>query len=164
MIKNVVLVFFVGLLLTPSIHKVRDLYKASSSSKEKAIAFYNTLKNVKTTDGYVLNSYKAASIALKAKYEKGIKNKKALFKEGVLSLEKNIAKHPNNIELRLIRLSIQENTPKLLKYKKNIFEDKSFINKHLKKVTDKKLRNYIKTFVLQSKSFTKEEKNVISKL
>lgn len=164
MIKNLIFVLFIGLFSSPPIGKVRNLYKDCTASKENAIAFYNTLKDVKKTDGILLNSYKNAAIALKAKYEKGAKNKKKLFKEGVLSLEKNISKQPNNIELRLIRLSIQENIPKLLKYNKNILEDKHFINNNLHQVKNKKLRNYIKTFVLQSKSFTKEEKAVILKL
>lgn len=164
MTQKLLFIFFVSILASISLSEVRTLYKDCTSSKENALEFYNKLKSVDSPKNATLASYKAAAITLKAKYEKGIKNKKHFFKKGVTLLEKNIAKEPNNIEIRFIRLSIQENVPKLLKYKKNILEDKTFIFQNLKQVKDKKLRNYIKSFVLQSKSFTKEEKSVISKL
>lgn len=165
MIKQIFLIFWIGFFASVSISEVRELYKNCSISKEKALHFYQKLANVEKNDkNIVLSSYKAAAITLKSKYEKGLKRKKQLFKEGALLLEENIKKEPNNIELRLIRLSIQENVPKILRYKKNITEDKHFIYKNLHQVKNKKLRNYIKTFVLQSKSFTKEEKNVLSQL
>lgn len=150
--------FFVGLFINPNLEEVRNLYKKSPNSKTIALQLYKKLEDVKQSKNGILLAYKGASITLKAKYTKGIKNKKKLFKQGVVILEKQIAKQPNHIELRLIRLSIQENIPKILKYKKNILQDKKFIQNNFKKVKNKKLKSYIKEFVLQSKSFSEEEK------
>ena len=70
--------------------------------------------------------------------------------------------NPNNVEARLIRLSIQENTPKLLKYKANIDADK----KQILLLFDKQssdLKEYIKNYVKQSKIFTEAEKQQLNK-
>lgn len=166
MIKHLFLcIFFIGLISSnPKLNTIRVLYKQSSTSKIVALQLYEELKNVKKNSKATLVGYKGASIALKAKYTKGRKKKRKIFKQGILILENEITKNPKNIELRLIRLSIQENVPKVLKYKKNISEDKKFIQSNFKKVKSKKLRNYIKEFVLRSKSFSKEEKTLLSKL
>lgn len=146
-----------------SIDSVRDLYKEASKSKANTEEFYAQLKSVKNSDNAVLVGYKAAAIALKARFEKPIKSKKQLFLEAKTLLEKQIERKPNEIELRLIRLSIQENTPKILKYKGNMNEDKNFILKNISAVKNKKQLDYFKAFVAQSKSFTSQEKNTISK-
>lgn len=161
------LIFYISLLLIatePSLSEVRDLYIKASDSEEVAKKFYLKLESITKNDGAVLVGYKAASLTVMAKHEKKIKDKKVYFKEGALLLEYIIKKRSNNIELRLIRLSIQENAPKLLKYKMNMEEDKLFIFNQLKNVKNKGLKNHIKGYVSQSNAFTTEEKTVISKL
>lgn len=160
MIKYLLFSLFLGGLLISSskINDIRNLYKNAYKSKETVFNFYDELKDIEETDQTILVAYKAAAIALKAKYAKGVKNKKALFKQGVMLLENKITENPENIELRLIRLSIQENTPKVLKYKGNITEDKSFIKNNFEIIENKNLKNYIKEFILHSKSFSEEEK------
>ncbi len=156
--------FFLAIAFIPSLSEVRELYTKSSNSKEFAKAFYQKLENIKKTDDATLVGYKAASLTVKAKHEDKIKDKKTYFKEGALLLEYIIEKNPNNIELRLIRLSIQENSPKLLKYHTNIDGDKTFIYSQLPYLKNKDLKNHIKGYVSLSNAFTTEEKTVISKL
>jgi len=74
----------------------------------------------------VLLAYKGAAIAMKAKFAKQIKEKKNLFVEGVKLIENSVKSEPNNLEIRLIRLSIQENSPKILNYKKILMKIKSY--------------------------------------
>ncbi|RPD98599.1 hypothetical protein EGM88_05245 [Aureibaculum marinum] len=155
---------FQAIAINPSIVEVRDLYVKASASQEAATKFYQKLKNVTKTDEATLVGYKAAATTMQAKYADKIKNKKALFKEGVVLLEDIIIKYPSNIELRLIRLSIQEHAPKILKYKMNIKEDKMFITSQLSYLKNKALKNHIKGYVSQSNAFTAQEKTVISKL
>ncbi len=162
MLKSFIISFLL-IALTISIQNVRDLYKNASKSKTATELFYNKLKQVKETDKPLIVGYKSASIALKARFEKGIKNKKRTFKQGANLLEKQIKRAPKNIELRFIRLSIQENSPKILGYNKNIKEDKIFIINNLKFVKSKRDLDYFKGFINQSKSFTKQEKVQLTK-
>ncbi|MNG13638.1 hypothetical protein D3C84_973270 [compost metagenome] len=105
-------------------------------------------------------AYKAASILLDSKLEKKLKDKIDRFKEGAKLLESTIKSEPNNIEIRLIRLSIQENVPGITGYKKNIKEDKKHITEHYAE-QNAALKDYLKDFILQSKSFSEKEKQFV---
>lgn len=150
------------LALNPSLVEVRALYVKASESSENVAKLSRKLENININANPVLVGYKAASLTLQAKHLKGAKNKKAKFKEGAGLLEEILTKFPNRIELRLIRLSIQENTPKLLKYKGNITEDKAFILNNYSGTKSKHLKNHILGYVLQSDAFTPQEKEVFS--
>ena len=83
--------------------------------------------------------------------------KKSNFKEGVKWIESAVKSKPDNIEIRMIRLGVQENTPKIAKYNTNIQEDKNFIIEHYNDESGS-LAAYIKNFILTSKSFSDAEK------
>lgn len=155
---------FAKLEKNPSLKTIRDLYIKASESESANKKLFKKLKTVNGDSNPTLAGYKAASMTLKAKFADKIKDKKEYFKEGAVLLESLIADYPNNIELRLIRLSIQENVPKLLNYHKNIKEDAQFIAKQLQHVRDRDQKEHIKAYVLQSDAFSSEEKAVISKL
>jgi hypothetical protein len=142
------------------LNTIRNGYKEAAQDETKITWFNKQLSSVTKKDKPVLLGYKGAGIALKARYAKKIKDKKQFFIEGVTLLEYALEKDPNNIELRLIRLGIQENTPKLLKYKAKIEEDKRFILSHYKAIKSSGLKKHTKAYVLQSKRFSIEEKKV----
>ena len=60
--------------------------------------------------------------------------------------------------MRCIRLSIQENAPKLLKYRANKTEDKQFIKDGYDAIKSSPIKTYVRGFIMQSKSFSDEEK------
>lgn len=69
------------------------------------------------------------------------------FKAGKALLETSIQAQPNNAELRFLRIIIQENAPKMLKYNNEISEDAAFIKKnynHLPKEVKTAVSNYSK--------------------
>lgn len=138
---------------------VREQYSEATKSQKNAEDFYNLVANA-SKDNKVMQAYKGAAIALKAKFAKDRKAKKALFIEGVKLLESAIKSEPNNVEIRLIRLSIQENTPKILNYKGNINEDKKLILANFGK-QNQALKEHIQSFVKQSTVFTDIEKKSI---
>ncbi|ERJ58483.1 hypothetical protein [Sphingobacterium paucimobilis] len=105
---------------------VRSNFEKSDTSKEAAATLYNQLKNYNKTDP-VLLAYKGAAYAMQARYASDRKDKKELFVAGAKDIESAVAAAPNNVEIRLVRLIIQENTPKILKYKGNINTDKQMI-------------------------------------
>ena len=142
---------------------IRNAYKEASHNKNKVTEFNDLLLSVTKDDDAVLVAYKGAAIALKARYSKVIKDKKAFFIEGVTYLESAIEKSPDLIEPRFVRIGIQENTPKFLKYKDNIEEDKLLIISQFSSIKSSTLKKHIRDYILQSKLFTDEEKSVISK-
>ena len=152
----VFLFFFSG---SQDISTARENYIQASKSKEKADEFSDAMANY-IGDNKTMLAYKGASIALKAKFACDRKTKKVLFTKGIQILEKALKADPNNAEIRLIRLSIQENTPKILNYKGNIQEDKQLILTTFDK-QNKSLKEHLLTFINQSKSFTAQEKELL---
>lgn len=142
-------------VLSPNLDLIRKNYVQASKSKQHAETFYNLVNKERETS--VIKAYKGAAIALKAKFTSDKKQRKNWFVKGVTKLENAIKEDANNTEIRLIRLSIQENTPKILKYKSNITEDKSFIINNFDK-QNKSLKEYIRLYVKQSKVFNETEK------
>ncbi len=148
-------------LTTQELLDVRKLYYNASKTKESAEQFYDLLSKYSKNNNVIL-AYKGASITLKSKFASGLKVKKQLFIEGVTMLENAVNNAPENTEIRLIRLSIQENTPKLLKYKENIEEDKKMILDSYDKVPQD-VKEYIRAYVKQSKVFSEKEKQFLLK-
>ena len=147
---------------TLELKTVREAYKKAAQNQELVDAFFKTMQSVSKTDSAALVAYKGAAIALKARNAKTLKDKKDGFIEGVSFIEYAIETEPNTIEPRFIRLGIQENTPKILKYKDAIEVDKQFILKQYQYITSSNLKNHIKDFILQSTVFTDEEKQTIT--
>ncbi len=158
---KIFLVFFcVVLFQSAELSEVRKKYPAAAESKEASAAFLEMLKNVDAEDSKTLLAYKGAAGTLQAKYAKTIGDKKKYFLEGASLVEQAVTAEPSNIEIRLIRLSIQENTPKILNYRKNIAEDKTFIVQNLS-VQNRALHNYVLQYALKSKAFSEAEKALL---
>ncbi len=97
-----------------------------------------------------------SSPALKTAYLGALNMKKAgllkepseklkLFKKGHQQLEDCIQKDSANLELRFLRLMIQENSPKILNYHANQSQDAAYLRKNYRKldeVTKKALFSY----------------------
>jgi hypothetical protein len=147
---------FVSFFNLPTISEIRKAYPSAANSEKSAITFSSKFTIIAEEDK-VLLAYKGASVTIVAKFKKKVSEKISTFKEGAKLIELAVAAEPNDIEIRLIRLSIQENTPGIVKYKKNIPDDKAFILKYYKDQS-LALKEYIKSFVSQSKSFSEQEK------
>ena len=140
---------------------VRNNYKEAVISKSKAFILNDNLKDVTKNDDQRFVAYKGAVIALTAKYQKGAKLKGDTFKNGVNLIEYAVAQNSSNIEIRFVRLSIQQNSPKFLKYNNNIEVDKKFLLKNFNQIKSAELKEYLKGYILESENFTEDEKNVI---
>ncbi len=152
---------FISFSNTPEITEIRKLYATVVISESNAKEFASKLANIEKDDNKTLVAYKGASIVILSRYKKEIKEKSKKFKEGAKMVEFAVASEPNNIEIRLIRLSIQEKAPKIVNYNKNKKEDKDFLLEHYKEQSGN-LKAYIKNFMLQSKSFSTAEKQTIN--
>lgn len=131
------------------------------NTESNAKEFASKLADITKENNKTLFAYKGASIVVMSKYKKEISDRSKNFKEGAKMVEFAVASEPDNIEIRLIRLSIQEKAPKILKYNGNIKEDKNFLLEHYKE-SSSTLKPYIKSFILQSKSFSTAEKQTIN--
>lgn len=151
------LILWISVLGAPDIATIRKMYPTVGKSETSAKEFTDKLASIANTDENILVAYKAASILLDSKYEKNLSSKMSRFKEGAKLLESTVANEPNSVEIRMIRLSIQENVPGITGYKKNIKEDKAFVLAHVNE-QNATLKEYLKAFMLQSKSFSDKEK------
>lgn len=134
---------------------LRNSYTQANLSNTNTQNFINTADKQSGSDA-ITTGYKAAAKIMEAKIAK--KGRQALVKEGATSLENIIQKNQNNIELRLIRMSIQENLPKIVGYRSSLKADKTFIlNNYNKQNTS--MKSYIKNFISQSKTMTPAEKS-----
>jgi len=158
--KTIFLSFFLFLFNSPSITEIRKLYATANNSGINAKELAAKLNEVRKEDKNTLDAYKGASLAILSKLEKKGSDKTKKFKEGSSLIEFAVANEPNAIEIRMIRLSIQENVPKIVNYRGNKKEDKKFLLDHYKEQTGA-LKTYIADFIAQSKSFTTAEKKSI---
>ena len=143
---------------TPDLDQIRKEFKLATNNRESALALRKEPESVSQQDNMVLVAYKGAVMALSAKYTRENMERKNLFKDGVSLLEYAVSQKPENIEIRCLRFSIQENSPKFLKYKSNIQEDKAFILNQYENTNSKAVKDFVKSFVLQSTEFNTEEK------
>ncbi|MFC7347452.1 hypothetical protein ACFQO9_12055 [Chryseobacterium zhengzhouense] len=143
------------LFFQSGLESLRESYAKANSSNANTEAFINTAEKASGSDA-IVQGYKAAAKIMEAKITKN--NRKALVKSGATSLEAIIKSNPNNAELRVIRMSVQENIPKIVGYNKNLKEDKTFILNNYSK-QNSALKTYIRKFAMQSKTMTAAEKN-----
>ena len=124
-------------------------YKALSSGDEAVIdKELAVLEKAKATSR--VNAYKGALTMKKAGFEKGVKSKVKIFKEGGALLEEEIKSNPANAEYRFLRLTVQENAPKILKYNKQLDEDKQVIISGFSKL-DGDLKTVVTNYAKDSK-------------
>ena len=136
------------------IEALRNSYAKANDSAANTENFIGIAEKQSGSDAVTLG-YKAAAKIMEAKVSKG--NRKTLVKTGATSLEAIIKSNPNNAELRLIRLSVQENIPKIVGYRGSLKDDKAFLLNNYSKQSAA-LKNYIKRFALQSKTITEAER------
>lgn len=138
------------------ISQIRENYFKASETKEKAEGFYGLVLDYHGEDELLL-AYKGAGLTLKAKYSSNLFSKKKYFTDGVELIESSVKYSPENPEIRIIRLSIQEHTPKILNYNNKIEEDKKVILDFFDSQSPV-IKNHIRTYVRHSEAFHAEEK------
>jgi len=146
--------------LAQNVQELRDEYPKASLNSEVADMLSLSVANVSENDAPTLTAYKGALLTIKAKFAKSIKDKKSNFKQGVTLLEASIKRAPENIEIRCLRMGVQENSPKFLKYKSSIEGDKKFLIDNYSTLKNKEIKDFIKGYVKISKLFTDAEKQL----
>lgn len=133
-----VLFILTGTFTFAQTSEIRTAYRAATETEAKAKSFYQLVEKTTATDKAEMLAYKGAGITLLARYEP-LTKRSAKVKSGIKWIDDAIKKAPNNVEVRLIRLSVQENLPKMFKYNTHIEADRKFIKDALPKLEDKDL-------------------------
>jgi hypothetical protein len=131
--------------LAQDVAKLRKEFIAATSNQEASQVFLTS--TAKLGEKPLLQAYKGAALIIHAKYVKGIESKKKYAKDGITTLESAVQKDPQNVEIRTLRLSIQEQSPKILKYKSNIEEDRSFVKKALADLPEGALKTFVEGYI-----------------
>ncbi|MNV22816.1 hypothetical protein D3C71_1138080 [compost metagenome] len=139
------MVCFLGLNASAQLDR-KSIYNAlAGDSKESVQKQLDALENVKESSE--LKAFKGALQMKAAQFQKTAKAKMDLFNAGKKTLESEIKSNDGNVEYRFLRLLIQENAPKQLKYNGNINEDVTAIvtgYSKLKEATKTALETYAK--------------------
>jgi hypothetical protein len=126
----------------------KSYYEALSGGEEMPID--NMLEKLeKEKASAKVNAYKGALIMKKAGFVKGVGGKVKTFKKGAHLLEDEIKNNPENTEFRFLRLAVQEHAPKILKYNKELDDDRQAIIQGYSKL-DSDLKEVIAGYVKDS--------------
>lgn len=137
---------------TSDFDQIREAYKKAPESKENSERFYELTKQSDHSNPVLLGYYGCA-IALKASFANKVWDKLLFFRTGRKLIDKSVASDPDNIELRMIRLSVQHEVPKILGYYGEIEKDKEFILSHINAFSSPELKELIKEFIANSEVF-----------
>ena len=161
MFKKIVFVgffFIVALGNSQDLEHIRSQYPLAEGSEEITLDLEDQLSKLTSESKSILLAYQGAIKTIKAKFTKKASEKKAFFKAGVSAIENAVKANPENVEIRYIRLTVQENSPKFLGYHKEIEDDKEFILKNYSTITSPSIKNVIKDFVLNLENSDRAEK------
>jgi hypothetical protein len=139
--------------------ELRNSFHACSTS-EKTESFYKLLSNANDSNN-VINGYRGAVIALRAKYGYNPMKKYNYCKDGLKLISDAIVKAPDDLELRYLRLLIESNIPAFLGMNHNVKEDKKIILNRINNENDLHLRQMISSFLLKSDICTDKEKKML---
>jgi hypothetical protein len=124
---------------------VRLNYDKAASDKKLCQAMIETLRT--NTESAVHRAYLGAFQTIWAKHSSNPISKLQTFKKGKRNIEEAVMSKPDNVEIRLLRLSVQSNCPSFLGYKKNIEEDKKFILSNTKNITSVFLKEWMAVLI-----------------
>lgn len=112
-----------------TLKEVRNSFKNASKSKENAILFHQLVQKSAHLNSNLKQAYTGASEAILSQFGNSVSEKLTLFKLGKTHIENALKSSSNSIEIRLIRLVIQTQSPSFLNYNKAIATDKAIILK-----------------------------------
>lgn len=123
MIKYLILVFVSAMYLNAQSQLDRKAIYNALASDSKDVVQKQLDGILAAKESSEVKAFKGALQMKAAQFQKTAKDKMNLFNAGKKLLELEIKSNDGNVEYRFLRLLIQENAPKQLKYNGNIEED-----------------------------------------
>ena len=127
----------------PDIVVVRRLYMQAPAEEEKCRALMQMVNDYSPANNPTLAGYKAAATMIMAKHAFNPFSKLSHFNKGKNMLQRAIAADRQNVELRLLRYSIQKSAPSFLGYRDEMAADKNFLKTNLPALKDATLKQMI---------------------
>lgn len=123
---------------TDGLEEVRLNYAKAVENKELCREMIERFE--KKTKNAIEQAYLGGFQTILAKHAFNPLKKLESFNNGRQTIEAAVQKEPFDVEVRCIRLSVQNNAPSILGYTGNIKEDRDFINANRAKITSPALQ------------------------
>lgn len=120
---------------------VRANYQKAVSDKKLCKAMIENLNS--DSESSVKLAYLGAFQTIWATHTINPVSKFSTFKKGKKNIEQAVKLDPDNLEIRIIRLSVQSNCPSFLGYRSSIEEDKRMIQSQNKNIVSVHLKKMI---------------------
>ncbi|MFD2599125.1 hypothetical protein ACFSQ3_09180 [Sphingobacterium corticis] len=144
MIKSILFFLFAlpVLVFATNVDQVRNQFSQAVSDSEICGQLIKSLE-VKKSISSVERAYLGALQTIWAKHTGNPIQKWKTFQRGKENLEKAVAASTNDVEVRLLRHSVQVNCPKFLGYNDHLANDKAFISARRSEVTHPELKKML---------------------
>ena len=158
LMKNICLLMaFLTLGIGDSFGEIREDFHSSDPDKQHLLAVIN---DASYSASSISMAYQGLCEAMMAEHLFLPTSKISSFKKGKSKVETAIEKHPENCELRYVRLLIQLNTPNIVNYHDAISEDLEYFmeNLHSQIADDQWKLTFIDNLLL-GKNLSADQKN-----
>lgn len=148
--KSIILGLLVMLVIAcqaqnTDLERIRTNYKKAVSDKKLCLLMIQELSA--DPKNSLQLSYLGAFQTIWATHVSNPISKLRTFNRGKKKIDQAAMSEPGNVEIRLLRLSVQTNSPSFLGYKNNIDEDKKFIQANNKNITSAVLRDVMAVLI-----------------
>ena len=143
---------------------MRNLYEKLDKNEKVTRELDQFAKTNTTVPSSIRNAYLAVTYMALSQYQNNPVSKLKGFNEGKNRLEKAIQTDTSSLEMRYMRLSIQQHAPGILGYTSHISKDTRFLITHLNslKKSDPDLFVRIYTYLLIKCKLSNEDKRLIN--
>lgn len=149
---------FPFMLTAQDLSAERKLYISAHKNEQAAQEFLKLTRSDKDTISPVHVAYRGAALMVAAQFADGIGGKLKLFRQGKNLMAQAAEEAPESVEVRFLRMTIQENAPSILMYNDDLQQDKDFILGHFSAVRDAGLKSMIRLHASTSSLYSEEDK------
>jgi hypothetical protein len=155
-----------GMIITSAIAQplslivLRSEFSRSVKEEGPCKALYEKMNRDPETGNAVWVAYHGVVTISMARFTVNPVRRYHYFKEGKKLIEKSVAMEPLNVEVRFLRLSVQDHTPSFLGYNDSIESDKKYILEQLSRIPQPGLKKSIIRYIERSDRFTEQEKKL----
>ena len=126
---------------------LRAQYEKAASDKQICELMIAELIN--HADSPVQLAYLGGCQAIWANHTNGILSKLNTFNRGKKNIDQAVRANADNVDIRMIRLSVQQNCPSFLNYNDHIIQDRQYLEQHKSKVRSLVLLRIINSLLIQ---------------